>query len=104
MQQQQQHAGDIVLKDKTHDMTSLQLWIQRHGHQIEYLQLHGCYVSILSGLRCAQLHSLLLHGVCPVRSINPYSKFVVSTPTPLERHRSSNAVDVAFVGAHPNLS
>lgn len=51
-----------IVKQKTRDLTSLQLWMERHGDQLEDLQLHGCYGSSLSALPCAHLPNLALHG------------------------------------------
>jgi len=52
----------IILKHRVQDLTCLQHWLEKHGKQLEVLQLHECYPVALSALPCAQLQDLLLHG------------------------------------------
>jgi len=53
----------IILRDSVQDLSSLQAWIEKHGGQVDVLQLHECpYPAALTALPCAQLHDLLLGG------------------------------------------
>jgi len=53
----------IILRHRFQDPSSLQLWLKRHGHKVEVLQLHGCPDSlVLTALPCQQLQDLLLMG------------------------------------------
>jgi len=53
----------IILSDEMEDLSSLQAWLEKHGGQLEVLQLHVCpEFAKLTALPCAQLHDLLLKG------------------------------------------
>jgi len=55
----------IILRDRhsEQDFSSLQTWLEKHGDQLEVLQLHACYNAALAALPCcAKLHDLLLQG------------------------------------------
>jgi len=53
----------IILRDSEQDFSCLQRWLEKHGGQVEVLQLHKCPESaVLTTLPCSQLHDLLLKG------------------------------------------
>jgi len=52
----------IVLRDREQDLSCLQAWLEKHGGQVEVLQLHKCRGTLIA-LPCPQLQDLLLHGL-----------------------------------------
>jgi len=51
----------IILRHRIQDLTCLQRWMEKHGGQVEVLQLHKCLDSaVLTALPCPQLQDLLL--------------------------------------------
>jgi len=53
----------IILRDEVQDLSCLQHWLEKHGDQVEVLQLHECrYSAKLTALPCQQLQDLLLSG------------------------------------------
>jgi len=57
-------ATHSILRDRMQDLSGLQVWLDKHGHKIEVLQLHECRdPAVLTALPCAKLQGLLLHGV-----------------------------------------
>jgi len=52
----------IIIRHREQDLSCLQAWLQKHGGQLEVLQLHLCLWSALTALPCSQLQDLLLHG------------------------------------------
>jgi len=52
----------IILRDRVQDLSGLQRWMEKHGQQLEVLQLHACDGASLTALPCPQLQDLLLHG------------------------------------------
>jgi len=53
----------IILRHSMHDLSSFQIWLERHGDQLEVLQLHEVVsLAVLTALPCPQLQDLLLSG------------------------------------------
>jgi len=52
----------VVIKSRVQDLSCLQLWMEKHGHNLVFLQLHECDKATLTALPCPQLQNLLLHG------------------------------------------
>jgi len=53
----------IILRDRIQGLSCLQTWLEKHGGQVEVLQLHECpYPAALTALPCPQLQDLLLVG------------------------------------------
>jgi len=53
----------IILRDRIQDLSCLQRWLEKHGGQVEVLQLYWCCDSaVLTALPCPQLQDLLLWG------------------------------------------
>jgi len=53
----------IILRDRIQDLSCLKTWLEKHGGQVEVLQLHECpYPAKLTALPCQQLQDLLLWG------------------------------------------
>jgi len=52
----------IILEHRVEDLSCLQCWIEKHGHQLMVLQLHQCRDAALTALPCPQLQDLLLWG------------------------------------------
>jgi len=54
----------IILRDSVQDLSCLQSWLEKHGGQVEVLQLHDCSDSaMLTALPCPQLQDLLAGGL-----------------------------------------
>jgi len=50
----------IILRHRVQDLSCLQRWLEKHGGQVEVLQLHECSdTAVLTALPCPQLHNLL---------------------------------------------
>jgi len=59
----------IVLRHTMFKLNSLQCWMEKHGGQIEVLQLHNCHgAAALTALPCVQLQDLLLTGCLVISS------------------------------------
>jgi len=60
----------IVLRHTVWDLSCLQCWLEKHGGQVEVLQLHACAWTVLTALPCPMLQDLLLHatGSCNIDS------------------------------------
>jgi len=59
----------IILKHMVQHLSGLQHWLEKHGDQLEVLQLHYCYTAAPMSLPCCgKLQGLLLHG-CSTKSI-----------------------------------
>jgi len=52
----------IILTDRIQDLSCLQRWLEKHGGQVEVLQLHDCNGATLNALPCPELQDLVLHG------------------------------------------
>jgi len=53
----------IILRDRVQDLSCLQRWLEKYGHQLAALQLHVYPGSaVLTALPCPQLQDLLLSG------------------------------------------
>jgi len=53
----------IILRNRVQDLSCLQRWLEKHGRQVEILQLHDCRDSaVLTALPCLQVHYLLPRG------------------------------------------
>jgi len=52
----------IILSHRVKDLSSLQRWLEQHGHQLKVLQLHKCDGAVLTALPCQQLKDVLLKG------------------------------------------
>jgi len=55
-------TSSIVLRRTVQDLSCLQCWLEKHGGQVEVLQLHACDGAVLTALPCPQLQVLLLRG------------------------------------------
>jgi len=53
----------ITIRNSVQDLSCLQRWLEKHGSQVEVLQLHEHYDSAVTALPCPQLHDLVLSGV-----------------------------------------
>jgi len=103
----------IILEDRTQDLSSLQTWLEKHGHRLEVLQLQACYNAALTALPCwAKLKKLLLQGSMyhdPVsiasRTWGGIASATKLTSVSLERVQtaSQQADVVAALTALPNL-
>jgi len=59
----------IILRDRIQDLSYLQRWLEKHGDQVEVLQLHNCrFRDVLTALPCPQLQDLLLRGTISIDS------------------------------------
>jgi len=52
----------IILRDRVEDLSCLQSWLEKHGDQVEVLQLHECDGASLNALPCPELPDLVLHS------------------------------------------
>jgi len=53
----------IILRDRIQDLSCLQRWLEKHGDQVEVLQLPQCdHSAQLTALPCPQLQELLLNS------------------------------------------
>jgi len=69
----------IILRDRIQDLSCLQIWLEKHGSQVEVLQLHECpYPAVLTALPCPQLHDLLLMG-SPILDSRVWSDLAAAT-------------------------
>jgi len=55
----------IILRRWMLDPSCLQRWLEKHGGQVETLQLHECGHAVLTALPCPKLQDLLLHFAHP---------------------------------------
>jgi len=84
----------IILEHRLRDFACLQRWIQKHGSQLEVLQLHDCDGAALSALPCAKLQDLLLHGTA---AISPHWSISSSVWSDIAAATRLTSVSLAYV-------
>jgi len=64
-------TSSIILSHEMYNVSCLQRWLEKHGDQVEVLQLRDCrYLAVLTALPCPKLRDLLLRGDAEFRIDN----------------------------------